>query len=197
MAAAVAEDVTQLPENVLLDAVDEAVAAGILREVAGAPGRFSFTYALTREVLYIRQTAARRVRLHYHLADAIERHSEPGNLPLAELAWHFGQAAVHGGAQKAVDTPFSQANARRLRWPWRRPRVAYKLALDALEFLPFDAKNRRTRFELHARRGTSFSQAGHWGSAKEDLEAALRLTESHNEEERSELYVNSRRRPSG
>ncbi len=185
----IAEEVTQLPENVLLDAVDEAVAADILREVAGASGRFSFTHALTREVLYSRQTAARRVRLHHHLAEALERHSEPGNLPLAELACHFGHAAVHGDAQKALDYAVLAGERATAALAMEEAASYYKLALDALQFLPVDAGNRRKRFELHARRGRSFSQAGHWGSAKEDLEAAVRFTEIHNEEERSELYV--------
>lgn len=95
------EEVIGLPENVLLDAVDEALAADVLREVAGAPGRFSFTHALIREVTYSRQTAARRVRLHHRLAESIERRCDPDDLPVAELARHFGHAAGDGDAQKA------------------------------------------------------------------------------------------------
>jgi tetratricopeptide (TPR) repeat protein len=186
---AIAEEVTDLPENVVLDAADEAVVAKILREVAGAPGRFSFTHTLIREVLYSQQTAVRRARLHHRLAEVIEQRAELDNLPVLELACHFGQAAVHGDARKAVDYAVLAAERAAAALAIEEAARFYKVALDAIQFLPVDAETRRKRFELHAKRGRSFFQAGHWGKAKDDLEAATALTETHNEEERSELYI--------
>jgi tetratricopeptide (TPR) repeat protein len=185
----IAEEVTKLPENVLLDAVDEAVAADILREVTGTPGRFSFTHGLIREVIYSRQTAARRVRLHHHLAEAIELHSETGDLPLAELACHFGHAAGYRDAQKAVLYAVLAGERATASLALEEAASYYKLALDALQFLPVNAENRRKRFDLHLKRGRSFSQAGHWESAKKDLEAAVGFTGIHDEEGQAELYV--------
>jgi predicted ATPase len=186
----IAEEVTQLPENVVLDAADEAVAAKIVREVAGAPGRFSFTHTLIQEVLYSQQTAVRRARLHHRLAEVIEQRAEIDNLPVLELACHFGQAAVQGDARKAIDYAVLAAERMASALAMEEAARFYKVALDAIQFLPVDAETRRKRFELHAKRGRSFFQAGHWGSARDDLEAAAALTDTHNEEERSELYIN-------
>lgn len=85
----------------LLDAVDEATSAGILRE---EDGRFRFGHALIRETLYDSVSQPRRQRLHLRVAEAIER-AEAGNLApyLAELAAHFRLAGPLAGADKAID----------------------------------------------------------------------------------------------
>jgi hypothetical protein len=184
-----AEVVTQLPENVLLDALDEAVAADILREVPGRHGVFSFTHTLLREVIYSRQNAERRVRLHYHLAKEIERHSDPADLPLAELACHFGRAAGHKDAQKAVHYAVLAGERALAALAVEQAAGYYQLALDAIQFLPMNAENRRKRCDLHFRRARSFSQAGQWALAKKDLEAAVGLTDVSEKEGLAELHV--------
>jgi tetratricopeptide (TPR) repeat protein len=183
------EDVVRLPENILLDALEEALAANILQEVAGTPGRFSFTHALMREVTYSRQSAVRRQWLHRHLAESIERHSDPDDLPLAELARHFGHAAGLGDADKAFTYAVLAGEHAMAALATEEAAAYYKLALDALQFLPASPENRHRRFDLHFRRGRSFCQAGHWTSAKEDLEMAITFTEAPDEERRAELYV--------
>jgi len=185
----IAEEVAQLPESLLLDALDEAVAADILREVTGPPGQFSFTHALLREVIYTRQTAARRLRLHHHLAEAMEQRSDPGDMPLAELACHFGNAAGYKDAQKAVHYAVLAGERATAALAMEEAAACYKLALDALRFLPVNAENRRMRFDLHFRRARSFSQAGKWESAKKDLELAIGFTGIHDKGELSEVYV--------
>jgi tetratricopeptide (TPR) repeat protein len=184
-----AEVVTQLPENVLLDALDEAVAADILREVPGSRGVFSFTHALLREVIYSRQNAERRIRLHHHLAEAVERHSDPADLPLADLAYHFGRAAGYKDAQKAVHYAVLAGERATATLALEEAASYYQLALDAIQFLPINAENRRKRCDLHFRRARSFSQAGQWGSAKKDLEAAVSLTGINEKEGLAELHV--------
>jgi len=68
----VVEGLAHVSEVAMLDALDEAVAAKIIVEDSRSPGRFSFTHALIREVLYGSMTAARRVRLHHQVAQVIE-----------------------------------------------------------------------------------------------------------------------------
>jgi predicted ATPase len=63
----IVEAVADLLEEAVLDGMDEAIAAKILREVPGTPGRFSFAHALFPETLCRRLTAARRVRLHHRM----------------------------------------------------------------------------------------------------------------------------------
>ena len=80
--------------DTLLTLVEEGVSARVVSEVAGAVDRFSFSHALVRETLLDELTTSRRVRLHRSLAEAIERiHADHIDDHLAELAFHFGEAA--------------------------------------------------------------------------------------------------------
>ena len=98
----VVERVTEVPTDQLLDAMEEAVAAGILEEVPGIAGRWAFTHALVRQTLYEELSLSRRVRLHQRVGEALEA-VEAGEGPhLAELAYHFAQAAVSGMTDKAI-----------------------------------------------------------------------------------------------
>jgi DNA-binding SARP family transcriptional activator/class 3 adenylate cyclase/tetratricopeptide (TPR) repeat protein len=56
----------------LLDRLDEAVAARVLSDVPGSPGRLRFAHVLIRDALYDGLPAARRVRLHARVAQTLE-----------------------------------------------------------------------------------------------------------------------------
>jgi predicted ATPase len=99
----VLEQVCDLSEDQLLDAMDEALAAGVVDEVPGKPGRWSFTHALVRYTLYEELSLSRRVRLHQKVGEALEAIDAGDGPHLAEIAYHFSQAAVSGTAEKAVD----------------------------------------------------------------------------------------------
>jgi DNA-binding CsgD family transcriptional regulator/tetratricopeptide (TPR) repeat protein len=70
----------------LLDALEEALRAGLLREEGE---RYQFSHALVRETLYRGLPLARRKRLHLDAAVAIERVRAP------VLERHVGELAVH------------------------------------------------------------------------------------------------------
>ena len=100
----VLEAVTGLEADVLIDALDEATAAGVTDEVQGTAGRWAFTHALVREALYDELSITRRVRLHQRIGETLETlHGADLGPHLAELAYHFTQAAVGGGAERAID----------------------------------------------------------------------------------------------
>jgi hypothetical protein len=99
----VLEHVTGIGLDELLDAVDEAAAAGLLTEVSGSVGHYAFTHALVRGALYEELSLTRRVRQHQRVGEALESiHREDVGLHLPELAYHFSQAAVGGTAAKAL-----------------------------------------------------------------------------------------------
>ena len=102
--ATLLEAIADLPGSELLDAIEEATRAQLVSESKEVSGRFEFMHALIRETLYHELSSPRRVRLHRRVADAIERltHNMP-NPPLAELAYHFSQAASTGAVDKAID----------------------------------------------------------------------------------------------
>ena len=81
----------------------KATAAGVVDEVPGGTGRWAFTHALVRQALYDELSLTRRVRLHQRVGEALEAIHGGGAGPhLAELAFHFTQAAVAGTADKAI-----------------------------------------------------------------------------------------------
>ncbi len=81
--------VSGLPEDHLLDALDEATAAAVAQEVPGQSARFTFSHSLIQHVLYDELSALRRVRAHQRVAAALETlyGDEPGE-HVAELARH-------------------------------------------------------------------------------------------------------------
>ena len=59
-------------EEGLLDALDEAMAARVVSDVPGGPGRLRFAHVLIRDTLYEGLTTARRARLHRQVVEALE-----------------------------------------------------------------------------------------------------------------------------
>ena len=100
----VVADVVGLAESTGLDALDEAVAAGLVRYQSGVD-HYSFTHALARDAIYETMTQTRRVQLHRRLADAMAM--SDGRLldPIAPaaVAEQFARSAPQGGAEAGVD----------------------------------------------------------------------------------------------
>jgi tetratricopeptide (TPR) repeat protein len=93
-----------LGRDELLDVLDEAMAARLLGDVPGSPGRLRFGHALIRDTLYDELTSARRLQLHHDVGQALEAVYAADLEPhLTELAQHFVAAAPAGGADKAVE----------------------------------------------------------------------------------------------
>jgi class 3 adenylate cyclase len=95
--------VLELPEARLLDLLDEAVAAALLRESSERAGRFTFTHGLVEHALYEDLGRTRRARLHKRIAEGLEEQcsDEPGER-LAELATHWAAADVSADNAKAI-----------------------------------------------------------------------------------------------
>jgi tetratricopeptide (TPR) repeat protein len=183
------ETLVDVGEDGVLDAMDEALTAGIVTEEAGAPGSFSFTHTLIREVLYTSITAARRVRLHHRIAGAIEQQSSAIESRLTELAYHFGQAAGYKSAEKAVDYAIRAGDQAAAGLAFENAAHWYEAAVRAMDFAAADAAGTARRFELHVKRGRSFFTVGQWASAKNAFEAAVSLLDPAAHERRSELLV--------
>jgi DNA-binding NarL/FixJ family response regulator len=120
----------------LLELVEEAEAARVVAAVPGGLGRWRFAHALVREVLYEGLPAARRVRLHGRVGEALEAVyvGDPGP-HLAELAHHFVAAAP--GGQEMVGRAVLVATAAGRRalelLAWEEAAGLFERALTALE----------------------------------------------------------------
>ncbi|HJW62292.1 MAG TPA: AAA family ATPase, partial [Actinomycetes bacterium] len=87
-----------VPEDSLLDALDEAVWAGLVQETGA--DRYRFAHVLVRATLVEELSATRRRRLHWRVGEALEK-LRPDDV--AALAYHFSQAGPDGeGMSRAV-----------------------------------------------------------------------------------------------
>ena len=139
----VLERLTDLDSDRLLDALDEATAAGVIAEVPGAVGRYAFTHALVRHALYDELSITRRVRLHQGVGQALEAiHGRQPGPHLAELAFHFSQSAVAGDAEKAVTYAREAAEHSCLLVAYEDAVRQYGVALEVAEDAGLDASTR-------------------------------------------------------
>ena len=188
--AALLEAVAELPDIELVGALEEATRAQLVSESKEAGGRFEFRHALIRETLYSELSSPRRVRLHRRVADAIERlaRNRP-DLPLAELAYHFSQAAAAGAADKAIDYATRSGDRAADGLAHEDAARLFDLALHSLEFSPAGPGTERLRVDLHARRARSFDALGQWRLEVRELEAALRHLDPEQMERRCEFVL--------
>ena len=90
----------EMSEARLLDVLEAAVQASLLRESTEVVGRFEFGHALINHTLYQGLGATRRARLHHRVAEAIEQlYGIDSDEHLGELAMHWRLATV------SVDRP--------------------------------------------------------------------------------------------
>lgn len=115
---------TAMEEGPLIDMLDQACEAGMIRELSNSAGRYHFTHALIQHALYQDIGPARRVVAHRQVAVALEAlcNNRPG-LRAGELARHWCYAPQSADAAKAI-------------------RYAYEAGCSALAALaPADAMN--------------------------------------------------------
>lgn len=120
----------------LLVLLEEAEAARLVGAVPGELSRWQFAHALVREVLYESLLAARRVRLHGLVADALEAvYAAEPEPHLAELAHHLVEAAP--GSEKTAARAAQMATLAGQRslemLAWEDAAELFERALAALE----------------------------------------------------------------
>ncbi|MBI3966869.1 MAG: protein kinase, partial [Chloroflexi bacterium] len=172
-ALAVLEDVADLDEDVLLEAMDRAVAARVL---APRPGLGQEVYAFVdnqmRDVLYDGIGPARRRRYHRKVAEAIERvHLRRLEEQYDALAHHFLEG---NDLEKALEYAL-KAGERAYQAPsWAQARGHFETALELMDELPEDLERRAQVLE---RLADLDNVAGHQSTlhAEQALEAFTKL----------------------
>ena len=86
--------VSQLEEDTVLDALDEAVRLQLIRETKiGRGSGYTFAHALIRQTLYESLNVRRRARLHQQVGEVLEAlYRTRLDEHIEELAYHFGEA---------------------------------------------------------------------------------------------------------
>ncbi len=120
-----------LPEPDLLDALDEALAAGLIRPVPGRDERYDFTHAIIRHALYEGRSRARRARLHRQVAEALERvHGARARDHAAELAAQYHASAALPGAENGIQYAVIAAEQARASFARAEAVAALRLGTD-------------------------------------------------------------------
>ncbi len=96
-------ELVETSEARLLDLLEAAVGASLLRESAEQVGRFTFAHALINQTLYQGLGKTRRARVHRRIAEALEEQlaGDPG-ARIGELAQHWAEATTAVDLDKAV-----------------------------------------------------------------------------------------------
>jgi predicted ATPase len=137
----------------LLDALDEASAAGLVDEVGG--GSYRFAHALTRDAIYGAVGQGRRNDLHRRAAAALEQvHGlEPGP-ELAAIALQLFAGAAVEDSDRAVELAVHAAD-------WSLERKGYEQAVTLLtRALPHAAEGDRRR-AVARKRAVAFQRLTH------------------------------------
>ena len=133
--------------DAVVDGLDEAVHARLLVETG--PGRFAFTHAIVRQALTRELTMAKRARLHRALGEAIlALYGDAPDLPLAELAHHFTEAAVLGDTAAAARWATAAARAAADQADHRGAVAVLERALDVIEAV--EPVDQTARFDVAA-----------------------------------------------
>jgi tetratricopeptide (TPR) repeat protein/KaiC/GvpD/RAD55 family RecA-like ATPase len=183
--AASIQRVSELRSEEVLTGLGESAAAGIVSEVPGAPGRYTFSHGLVRDTIYDKLPANERLRLHQSFGRALEEQYRDDPDPnLAELAYHFFQAAPLGEVDIAVDYAIRAAERAASQYAWELATGQYDRALRALDLkTPVD---QRRRCELLLALGHAQNRAGEVPTARETF---LRAAESARAQEAPELLA--------
>ena len=95
--------IAEYSEENLLETLEEGLGASIIEEVPGSATGFQFCHALIQETLAGELSAARRVRLHARIGEALEElYGSGAEGHAAELAHHFAEAEPVLGPEKLV-----------------------------------------------------------------------------------------------
>jgi tetratricopeptide (TPR) repeat protein len=154
-------------EEGVLDALDEAIAAGLI--VEGQHDEFSFAHALVRRAVYDSLSVARRVRLHMRLGEALESREDAAQ-HVEALAYHFAQLASHGESQKAIRYAIAAGHAATARLAYEDAAAHFERGLDIVSRLPVAQPG--AHFTLLLALGRTRWSTGDWDAARLAFEQA-------------------------
>ena len=131
----VLDAVTDLDEESVFETLDDAVRAGLVREVPRGRGRVHVpARARAPDASTKDSRTNRRARLHHRVADALEAFfTGRPDPPLAELAYHYCQAAGVGDDAKAIEYATRAGDQATQQLAYEDAGRQYAMALDVLD----------------------------------------------------------------
>jgi DNA-binding CsgD family transcriptional regulator len=128
----IAARVAEIKEQTTLEAVDQALAAQVLRP-GSAPGTLDFTHALFRHTLYAELSPPRQARLHRQIAEAMEStYCERSIEHAAVVAYHYARSAALPGAERGVAYAIAAADGAEAAYAHDETAAFLRIALEIL-----------------------------------------------------------------
>jgi tetratricopeptide (TPR) repeat protein len=156
-------------EEQLLAALDEALEAHLVEELPGSAEAYQFSHALVQETLASELSAARRVRLHARIGEALEElYGSNAESHAAELAYHFVQAEPVLGAEKVVKYSLIAGDRATEVYAWEEAIGHYETTLKLLEEAEEDLSQQAevlAKLALVIGFGKGRGDLGHWERA--------------------------------
>ncbi len=165
--------VLDLEQEPLLEALDEALGAGMLRE-EGA--EFHFRHPLIRRTMYEALALGRRQRLHVQVAIAIEQSRERHTSSYATaLATHYRLAGATADVGKVIDASRQAAKAAAAVFAWEEAIGHVQTAIELL-----DPADEQGRCSLLLELGEAQMRAGEQSDARATFQRAAAVARSAN-----------------
>ena len=183
---AVLEQLSELDEDTLLEAIEEALHAQLIEQSGSQRGQavYAFGHAIVRQTLYDDISLPRRQRLHRRAAEAIEGVYHRNLVPhLPALALHHRQAGGTGDPGKAIEYSVAAGEAAQSVFAYEDAVRHWEAALDLLETEGGDAV---TRAVLSGRLGDlKFTTGLDYEGGIRCVEEALRIYQELDMSERA------------
>ncbi len=123
--------VTDLPEDKLLDCIDESLRAGLLQAVDSPTPSYDFAHAIVRHTLREELNPDRRVRLHRRIAETMERvYAGREREHAAELAHQYLASAALPGASRGIGHALAAAEQARMAYAHSQAAAFLRMARD-------------------------------------------------------------------
>lgn len=148
-----------LRDAALLEAVQEAVAAGLLVGEQRRALAYRFAHELVRRAVTDGLPAARKAGIHLRVARALEKGRDEGRARLAALAHHYAAAAPLGGIERAVEYNLLAAESAVRAVAFAEAEDRFRTALD------LGLRDPRERAGVMLRLGDACHRAGHADAA--------------------------------
>jgi predicted ATPase/DNA-binding SARP family transcriptional activator len=165
-------EVSDLPGEDVIGALEVAVAAGLLTDVPGTLDRYAFSHSLFRQTVYEGIPKTRRTALHRRLAEVLEARHGADPRHVSELARHFAGAGP-ATAAKALEYGVRAGAGALGALAFEESVEHYRSALFALE--SSDSQDEALRCELLIALGDVEWRAGDSAASRETFARAARI----------------------
>ncbi|HUP70823.1 MAG TPA: BTAD domain-containing putative transcriptional regulator [Acidimicrobiales bacterium] len=140
---------SEIDEPHVVSALEEAGAAGLVREVGSSGEIYEFSHAVVRRGLYEELSASRRVRTHRRVAGVLEslEQRRPGTR-VAELAHHLAEAAQREDVERAISYCRRAGDAALDQLAYEEAARYFRRALEMLDLHESPSEARRAELLL-------------------------------------------------